>query len=88
MDCNNYSYSGGGTTCRYLSSSDGLVILSLECNYFNEWSYDVENLLEDDSFKTFYIGSSLDHEKQKKAYKEAAAYFNTLVPENEVIPMF
>lgn len=60
----------------------------LVCNYFNEWFYDVADILKDDSFKTFYIGSSLDDDRKQSAYKEAAKHYNTLVPEAERIPLF
>jgi hypothetical protein len=60
----------------------------LVCNYFNEWFYDVADVLKDDSFRTFYIGSSLDDDRKQSAYKEAAKHYNTLVPETERIPLF
>ena len=64
------------------------VYFDLVCNSFNEWFYDVADVLKDDSFRTFYIGSSLDDDRKQSAYKEAAKHYNTLVPESEIIPLF
>lgn len=64
------------------------VCFDLECNYFNEWSYIVQDVLNDNSFQVFYIGMSLDYESQRVAYERAARHYNSLVPESECIPLF
>ena len=64
------------------------VIFDLECNYFNEWYYIVQDVLNDDSFQAFYIGTSLNWEEQRKVYERAARHYNSLVPESECIPLF
>lgn len=64
------------------------VIFELECNYFNEWSYIVQDVLNDDSFQAFYIGTFLDYESQRVAYERAARHYNSLVPDSECIPLF
>ena len=61
----------------------------LVCNSFNEWFYDVADIMKDDSFRTFYIGTNLeDPYRIQAAYKQAAQHYNTLVPDNEYIPLF
>lgn len=65
------------------------VYIELECNSFNEFSYIVDDVMKDDSFRTFYIGTNLeDHYKIQAAYKQAAQHYNTLVPDDECIPLF
>lgn len=65
------------------------VYIELHCNYFDEWSYIVEDVMKDDSFRSFYIGTNLeDSEKIRAAYEKAARHYNALVPEADVIPLF
>lgn len=63
------------------------ISIDLHCNYFNEWEFIVQDVLSD-IFKSFNIGSSLEYEEQKKAYREAARFYNSLVPDSECIPLF
>lgn len=76
-----------GNYCKPMAVFD-TVYLELNCNYFNEWFFNVADIMKDDSFRTFYIGSSLDDDRKQSAYKEAAKHYNTLVPEAERIPLF
>lgn len=61
----------------------------LVCNSFNEWFYDIADVLKDDSFRTFHIGTSLEYPCMfQAAYEQAARHYNTLVPDAECIPLF
>ena len=65
------------------------VYIELHCNYFNEWSYVVQDVMKDDSFRSFYIGTNLeDSERIRAAYEKAARHYNTLVSEADAIPLF
>ena len=65
------------------------VYIELECNSFNEFSYIVDDVMKDDSFRSFYIGTNLeDSERIRAAYEKAARHYNTLVSEADAIPLF
>ncbi len=65
------------------------VYMELICNYFNEWSYIVDDVMKDDSFRSFYIGTTLeDTYRIQAAYEQAARHYNALVPDDEAIPLF
>ncbi len=77
-----------GDYCKEIAKHETAYI-ELNCNYFNEWFFDVADVLKDDSFRTFYIGTNLEYPyKIQAAYKQAAQHYNTLVPDDECIPLF
>ena len=77
-----------GNYCKPMAVFD-TVYFELNCNYFNEWFYDVADIMKDDSFRTFYIGTNLDDPYRiQAAYEQAARHYNTLVPDDECIQLF
>lgn len=62
------------------------VSLELNCNYFNELSYIVQDVLKD-VFAVFEF-SRWNELERATAYEKAAKLYNTLVPDTECIPMF
>lgn len=62
------------------------VSFDLVCDWFNELSYIVQDVLTDDFFCFDFSRWSGDQER--KAYEKAARAYNNLVPESEAIPLF
>ena len=77
-----------GNYCKPIAIFD-TVYLELNCNDCNEWFFNVADIRKDDSFRTFYIGTSLEYPcRFQAAYEQAARHYNTLVPDAECIPLF
>ena len=74
MDINNYSYINSRTQTQTIASC-GTVFFSLDCNWFNEKYYTVENVLSDTEIKVFSLSE----------YDSAKEYYNSLVPFSENI---
>lgn len=74
MDINNYSYINSKTEETIIAHS-GTVFFTLDCNYFNEKYYTVENVLSDTDIKVFGLSE----------YSSATEYYNSLVPDSEKI---
>ena len=62
------------------------VIFELECNHFNELFYIVNDVMTDD-FEAFYF-YRYDAEQERSAYERAARFYNSLVPDEECVPLF
>ena len=90
MDINNYSYSRmEGKTNIIAECEKGLsgypVTFELQCTFFGDYLYFVYDLFGDCMEFPFF---SLEYDFQKTAYEKAARFYNTLVPEENAIPLF
>ena len=78
MDCNNYSYvntSSKSNQIAFYEDDDHIIFFDVSINYFNETWYTVDDILTGyfDEFKT---------------YTEAARAYNSIVPDDHIIPLF
>ena len=90
MDCNNYSFvNGSGESAIIVECSEGLsgypVTFERCLNWFGDRFYFVSDLFGACGEFNF---SGLDIESEKIAYKKAAAFYNDLVPDADMIPLF
>ena len=90
MDCNSYSYcnmsSGSAIIAETESGRSGYPVIFERClNWFGDrffWVYDVFGECEEFSF------SGLNPETEKRAYAEAARFYNSLVSDSDMSPLF
>ena len=92
MDCNNYSYSRMETKADIIAESSGDIterVTFERCtNFFGDYFYYVSDLFGNIEPKTFDIDVSGGWETERKAYGNAAKYYNSLVSESDCIPCF
>lgn len=81
MNRNNYT-----VTYIEAEAENGAIYFHHDINYFNEHYYSVGNILNDEC-RVFEF-SIFDEIEQKKAYEKAARFYNSLVSENDLIPLF
>ena len=92
MDINNYSYINSTGRSQEIASSIAdydfpVVFFELEQNYFGDYFYYVYHLL-DDAAETFDFSTLDNGESERAAYAKAAAFYNSLVPDRDAIPLF
>ena len=90
MDCNNYSYcnmSGGSAIIAETESGrSGYPVIFERClDWFGDRCFYVSDLFGGSECFNF---SGLDPETEKRAYTEAARFYNSLVNDSDIIPLF
>ena len=91
MDINNYSYTNNRTISTYKASyedidNNKIIFFDDELDFFGERVLHVYNVLgdEDDYFPYHPVYG----DNYRIAYEKAARFYNTLVPEENAIPLF
>lgn len=83
MDCN---CNHGNITTNIATSKDGLVTFDRNINWFNEYYYDVDQVIGEE-FGSFRFDPN-DSVSERAAYEKAASLYNDLVSDEEAIPLF
>jgi len=67
---------------KYVNGKYDSILFTTECNYFGEWHFVVDDLLDNEGDRYLLVSfSKWDKEGRKRAYEKAARFYNSLVPD-------
>lgn len=90
MDCNSYSYCNTSNNNKIIAEAESIVsgfpVIFEKClNWFGDRYFYVSDLFGESECFDF---SGLDPETEKQAYTKAARFYNSLVSDSDIIPLF
>ena len=90
MDCNNFSFVNGSGNNTIIAETEsgrsGYPVIFERClNWFGDRQFYVYDIFGECAEFNY---SSLDPETEKRAYTEAARFYNSLVNDSDIIPLF